>query len=77
VTGGASQVYRLDVAESDGAWTVHILDDAGRSVFDRACAGEAEARLFASTVGQHLRWLSPEKFRQYYRISEPGPGAGC
>jgi hypothetical protein len=32
---------------------------------------EAEARTFASTVQQHIYWLSPEKFREYYRLDEP------
>jgi hypothetical protein len=27
-----------------------------------------EARTYASTVRQHIFWLSPEKFREYYRI---------
>ena len=29
---------------------------------------DSEARIFASTVRQHLYWLSAERFRQYYRI---------
>ena len=62
--------YEVTVDESGGRWTVHIVDAAGGSVFQRACSDEAEARMFASTVRQHLRWLSPERFRRYYRLPE-------
>ncbi len=34
----------------------------------RACADEVEARTFASTVRQHIEWLSEETFRGYYRL---------
>jgi hypothetical protein len=59
---------RIDGA-GDGPRVV-ILDPEGRAVFDRVCADDAEARLFASTVEQHIGWLSAEKFRRYYRLSE-------
>lgn len=58
--------------QDDGGWKVAILDPAGEVVFDRASADEAEARTFASTVRQHIYWLSEEKFRSYYRLPEPG-----
>lgn len=58
-------------AENDGGWKVAILDPGGSVVFDRASADEAEARTFASTVQQHIYWLSEEKFRSYYRLPEP------
>ena len=54
-----------------GGWRVAVADGAGNTVFERPCASEEEARAFASTVEQHLGWLSEEKFRRYYRI--PGP----
>jgi len=61
---------------ADG-WRVVILDPAGDAVGDRACKDEAEARTYASTVRQHIYWLSEEKFRQYYRLPEPaGSGSG-
>jgi len=41
-------------------------------VHERACRDGAEARLFASTVRQHIYWLSPERFREYYRLPAPG-----
>jgi hypothetical protein len=37
-------------------------------VSERACADEAEAELYASTVRQHAGWLSQERFREYYRL---------
>ncbi len=60
--------YGVEIVEDDGGWVVHIVDDRGTVVFRRACADEGEARLFASTVRQHLGWLSPERFRRYYRL---------
>ena len=62
--------YEVRVEETGGRWTVHIVDAASAPVFQRACSDEAEARMFASTVRQHLRWLSPERFRRYYRLPE-------
>ena len=41
-----------------------------REVAVRACRDEEEARTFASTVRQHLAWLSPAKFGEYYRLDE-------
>ncbi|HEX9891263.1 MAG TPA: hypothetical protein VGB28_04320 [Actinomycetota bacterium] len=63
--------YRVGMEESASGWTVHIVAPDGHGVFQRACADEVEARTFASTVRQHIGWLSPEKFRQYYRLPEP------
>ncbi|MGH2722875.1 MAG: hypothetical protein ACRDI0_01185 [Actinomycetota bacterium] len=60
--------YRVEAEREEGEWTVRIVDDGDREVFRRACADEAQARLLESTVRQHLRWLSPERFRQYYRL---------
>ena len=59
---------RIDGAR-DG-WRVVILDPEGRAIFERVCTDDTEARLFASTVEQHIGWLSAEKFRRYYRLSE-------
>ncbi len=64
--------YTVAVGDSGGGWTVSIVDAGGNAVFDRACSSEPEARTFASTVRQHMEWLSPERFRQYYRLGEPG-----
>jgi hypothetical protein len=60
--------YAVRVEHGERGWEVHILDAAGHAVSVRACTDETEARTYASTVIQHLGWLSPEKFRQYYRL---------
>jgi len=60
---------RYDVAvEDSGGWRVVIRDAAGSVVSERACRSAAEARTFASTVRQHIYWLSADKFREYYRV---------
>jgi len=64
---------RVDNANGDG-WRVVIVDPAGADAGDRACSDEAEARTYASTIRQHIYWLSEEKFRQYYRLAEPAGG---
>jgi hypothetical protein len=61
--------YTVDVRSEDRGWSVAIVD-AGTEVSVRACRSEEEARTYASTVRQHLRWLSPSKFREYYRLHE-------
>lgn len=63
--------YRAEVVGAEGSWAVRILGPGGRSVFSRACRDEAEARTFASTVRQHIGWLSERRFREYYRLPEP------
>ncbi len=54
----------------DERWRVAIVDAAGREASSRACRDEVEARTYASTVRQHLEWLSESKFREYYRLPE-------
>ena len=51
-------------------WRVAIVDPRGREASSRACRDEAEARTYASTVRQHLGWLSEPRFRQYYQLTE-------
>ncbi len=60
--------YAVSVAEEPGGWEVRIIGPDGRIAWSRPCADAAEARTFASTVQQHVYWLSPEKFRGYYRL---------
>ena len=60
--------YRVHLTDSDAGWRVTIEDPDGSVVHERACRDASEARTFASTVRQHIYWLSPEKFREYYRI---------
>jgi hypothetical protein len=71
---GATSVenrYRVAVEERGLAWRVVILDPSGSAAHERTCRDEAEARTFASTVQQHLYWLSEPTFREYYRLPEP------
>ncbi len=68
MTGDGENGYRVRIAESQGGWRVAIEDPAGDVVMERACADGSEARTFASTVRQHIYWLSPDKFRDYYRV---------
>lgn len=71
---GALNAYRVEVRPGEDGLTVVILDPEGREVSVRACAGETEARTYASTVRQHIFWLSEGKFREYYRLPEPAEG---
>jgi hypothetical protein len=64
----AASAYSVDVERGEKGWEVRILDAGGATVSVRPCAGETEARTFASTVIQHLGWLSTRKFRDYYRL---------
>jgi hypothetical protein len=64
---------RFSVEIRDGQrmrWSVAILDPEGREIALRACRDEAEARTFASTVRQHIAWLSEARFREIYRLAE-------
>ncbi len=45
-----------------------IVDASGAVLGERACRDHLEARTYASTVRQHIYWLSPERFREYYRL---------
>ena len=51
-------------------WSVAILDPEGREIALRACRDETEARTFASTVRQHIAWLSEARFREIYWLAE-------
>jgi hypothetical protein len=53
-----------------GGWIVAIVDPAGREVSSRACTDDVEARTYASTVRQHVEWLSEPRFREYYQLPE-------
>jgi hypothetical protein len=67
---GAANRFTVAVRDSSG-WSVVIIGRDGRDAFVRACRDEAEARTFASTVRQHIGWLSEERFRDIYRL-DPG-----
>ena len=67
---GEETGYSVHVEKTEKGWEVTILDPSGEIALRRPCADETEARTFASTVRQHIYWLSPEKFRDYYRLTE-------
>jgi hypothetical protein len=54
----------------DEGWRVAIVDPDGVEVATRACRDEVEARTYASTVRQHVEWLSEPLFRSYYRLPD-------
>ena len=66
----AANGYSVRVREAKGSWSVAIVDSRGREVSGRACRDETEARTFASTVHQHIAWLSEQRFREIYRLAE-------
>ncbi len=68
--GGGTSGYTVHVAEGSGGWDVQIVRSDGAVAFSRSCSDETEARTFASTVQQHIYWLSPRKFAEYYRLQE-------
>jgi hypothetical protein len=63
--------YSVRVQSGEQGWEVHIVGPTARIAWTRHCADEAEARTFASTVQQHIYWLSPAKFAEYYKLAEP------
>ena len=65
----ASNRYSVRVDRGDRGWSVRILGPGGAVEFVRACPDETDARTFASTVQQHIYWLSEPKFREYYRLA--------
>ena len=66
----AGNGYSVRVREGQGSWSVAIVDPRGREVSVRACRDEPEAETFASTVRQHIAWLSEPRFREIYRLAE-------
>ena len=60
--------FGVQVEEAPDGWRVEILGPDGSVVSERACRDHLEARTYASTVRQHIYWLSAEKFREYYRV---------
>jgi hypothetical protein len=67
--------FSVKVREGQGlgqgmGWSVAIFDPEGREIALRACRDETEARTFASTVRQHIAWLSEARFREIYWLAE-------
>ena len=60
--------YQVHLEAAEPGWRVEIRDAAGVPVFERRCRHEAEARTYASTVRQHIYWLSGPRFRSYYGL---------
>ena len=60
--------FGVELHEGPSGWRVTIVDAAGAVLGERACRDHVEARTYASTVRQHIYWLSPERFREYYRL---------
>ena len=66
--GAVENGFGVQVLSSPDGWRVAIVAPDGTVVAERACADHLEARTYASTVRQHIYWLSAEKFREYYRV---------
>lgn len=62
--------FGVELHEGDGGWEVRILDPEGAVAWTRFCGDVTAARTLASTIRQHVYWLSPGKFREYYKIAE-------
>jgi hypothetical protein len=69
--GGVPNRFTVELRDAPG-WSVAIVDPDGRDAFVRACRDRTEARTFASTVRQHIGWLSEERFREIYRLGARG-----
>jgi hypothetical protein len=63
--------YSVHLKSGQRGWDVKIQDPGGATVWSRSCSDEAEARTLASTIQQHIYWLSRAKFREYYRLVQP------
>ena len=64
----AENNYRVVLEEATRGWRVVIQDPEGNAVSKRTCRDETEARTFASSVRQHIYWLSEPRFRDYYQL---------
>jgi hypothetical protein len=64
--------FRVQVRQADGDWEVVILDPDGAVAWTRRHPDQVQAETLASTVRQHVYWLSPAKFREYYKLPAPG-----
>jgi hypothetical protein len=65
---GNDNGFGVRIASDGPGWRVEILGPDGPVVSERACRDGDEARTYASTVRQHIYWLSAGKFREYYRL---------
>ncbi len=65
---GAENRFGVEIRRSELGWSVTIVDPDGSDASVRACRDEDEARTYASTVRQHIGWLSEPRFREIYRL---------
>jgi hypothetical protein len=66
--GARDEAFDVELHEQASGWRVSIVDATGTVLSERACRTHLEARTLASTVRQHIYWLSPSRFREYYRL---------
>ena len=64
----ASSEYDVSIVDGDEGWRVEIVSKSGDVLSSRACTDAVQARTYASTVRQHLYWLSADRFSQYYSL---------
>ena len=65
---GEPNGFTVAVEKTEAGWKVDIHDPSGERVSERFCSTEEEAATYASSVRQHIRWLSEPRFREYYRL---------
>ena len=46
--------FRVELRQTERGWRVEIVDPSGSVVGERACRDANEARVYASTVRQHI-----------------------
>jgi hypothetical protein len=60
--------FGVEMHDDGAGWRVVIVGPDGAVLAERTCRDRTEASTYASTVRQHIYWLSPERFRAYYRL---------
>ena len=61
--------FGVRLHEGELGWEVRIIAPGGGVAWMRSCGDVTEARTLDSTIRQHIYWLSPGKFREYYKIA--------
>ena len=65
----APNEFGVELHEAELGWEVRIVAPGGGVAWAQSCGNVTEARTLASTIRQHIYWLSPGKFREYYKIA--------